>query len=388
MRRNRYEQDDTYVKRDKLRKPQKGKSSRASNLEGSFWLTPDEFAGKTKDGFFSARVVEVHKRHSFISPDTEGGEIATRDVWLGTVARKYLQAEREERNFVAVGDRVLCKQSTEEISDDPEDLPQCSIEHGETRTSLVSRLDPMRPDRVHVLAANTEQLVIVASYLNPTVKWGLIDRYLVLAEAQNLPALIILNKLDLLEDCDKPKFREECKAMVEIYRSIGYEVYEFSAEDKSSIGRTGLAKLKEIFKGKISLLSGHSGVGKSSLINLLRPEIEQDVEREDILYKGRHTTTYASLIKLGIGGYVIDTPGIRSFALADRGPVELTHCFIELRSYIGKCKFRECRHVDEPDCAVREAVREGKISMWRYKSYIAILTGASGREGRMRDIQI
>jgi ribosome biogenesis GTPase len=383
--------DDDYegqAKHDKLRKPKKGKSSKSSDLETSFWINAEEFNGKSASGLFSARIVEVHKKYSFVSPDNEDGKIETRDVWIGTVARKYLQADRNERNFVAVGDRVICKKITLEISDNPDDLPQCTIEHGLVRKSAVSRLDPMTGDRVHVLASNVDQLLIVASYLNPTVKWGLIDRYLVLAEEQRLPAIIILNKADLLKESTKTKFVEECGQMLEIYRSLGYQVFQFTAEDKRSMGEIGIAQLQDIFRDKISLLSGHSGVGKSSLINLMRPEIEQDVEKDDILYKGRHTTTYASLIKLGTGGYVIDTPGIRSFAIAERGAVDLSWCFVELRDFIGKCKFRECRHVDEPECLVREAVRAGKISMWRYRSYIAILTGASGREGRMRDIQI
>ncbi len=388
MTRRRQDDYENLARHSKVRKPQKGKSSKSAELETSFWLPEEEFRAKLSTGDFSARIVEVHKRYSFISPDDDTGKINTRDVWVGTVARKYLQAVRAERNFVAVGDRVICRQSSAEISDNPDDLPQCTIEHGLVRKSVVSRLDPMTGERVHVLASNVDQLVIVASYLNPTVKWGLIDRYLVLAESQRLPAVIVLNKQDLLASCEKEKFVQECAEMAEIYRSIGYPVYQFTAEDRRSMGRNGMAQLKEIFQNKVSLLSGHSGVGKSSLINLLRPEIEQDVEKDDILYKGRHTTTYASLIKLGIGGYVIDTPGIRSFAIEERGAVELSWCFVELRGFIGKCKYRECRHVDEPDCSVRQAVREGRISMWRYKSYIAILTGATGREGRLRDVQL
>jgi ribosome biogenesis GTPase len=144
--------------------------------------------------------------------------------------------------------------------------------------------------------------------------------------------------------------------------------------------------LKETFAGKINMLSGHSGVGKSSIVNLLRPEIEQDVETDGIFYKGRHTTSYASLIKLAGGGYVVDTPGIRSFAIEERTSVELSWCFVEMRDLIGHCKYRECRHVDEPECVVIEAVKKGEIVEWRYLSYLAILTGATGREGRLRDI--
>jgi ribosome biogenesis GTPase len=124
-------------------------------------------------------------------------------------------------------------------------------------------------------------------------------------------------------------------------------------------------------------------------VNLFIPEIVQAVEEDDnIFYKGRHTTSFASFIKLGTGGYVIDTPGIRSFTFEEKGPIELSHCFVEFRPLLGKCKFRECRHMDEPECVIRAAVEAGQLSRWRYKSYLGILLGATGREGRIRDLPI
>ena len=134
-------------------------------------------------------------------------------------------------------------------------------------------------------------------------------------------------------------------------------------------------------------MSGHSGVGKSSLINRFRPEIVQEVEpNSDIFYKGRHTTTYASFLKLGTGGSVIDTPGIRSFLLGERSSIDLSYAFVEMRPYLGQCKFRECRHIDEPDCQVLAAKERGEISERRYKSYLGLLLGDTGREGRIRDL--
>jgi len=386
-----YRKDADYenlAKTDKVKKSSKGKSSKSAELSSTFYLTEKSWDENVKDGFFQARVVEVHKRYSFISPEKSDGTIDTRDVWIATVARKFLQAQRIERNFVCVGDKVLCQASVDKISDVSEDLPQCTIENACERHNSVYRVDPKISERRHVLACNVDQLLIVASYLNPTVKWGLIDRYIVLAESQRIRPVIILNKKDLLKNTSKEKFLQECRDYPKLYKELGYEVHSFYAESESAMGPEALTELEKIFSGKISMVSGHSGVGKSSLVNLLKPEIEQDVEKDGIFYKGRHTTTYASLIKLATGGYVVDTPGIRSFAIEERTAVELSWCFVEMRDLIGKCKYRECRHIDEPECAVRQAVRDEKISEWRYKSYLAILTGATGREGRLRDINL
>jgi ribosome biogenesis GTPase len=234
-----------------------------------------------------------------------------------------------------------------------------------------------------------DQILIVASYLSPKVKWGLIDRYLVMAESEGISAIIALNKADLLQDAERQEERAEAEAMVELYRNLGYRVFSLQANAKGAKRHADIKRLGELLKDKITLLSGHSGVGKSSLVNLFRPEIVQAVEEDDdIFYKGRHTTSFASFIKLGSGGYVIDTPGIRSFTFEEKGPIELSHCFVEFRPLLGMCKYRECRHIDEPDCAVRTAVEAGTISRWRYKSYLGILLGATGREGRIRDLPL
>lgn len=376
-------------KLDKLAKREKVRRSKSRKQEVTHELLASEFEVPESqwvfdDGdeeLFAARVVEVHKRYAFVSVESKKSKIDTNDVWLATIARRFTQAQRKERNFITVGDRVLCRPGSQAGSEVSEDLPSAIIEQRAPRSSRLARLDPMTPEREHVLASNMDQMVIVASYVYPKVKWGLIDRYLVLAEEQEIPAVLILNKKDLLDE-QSEDFREECDAYTKIYRDLGYQVLSVQANDPDADDE---AAIKSVFKKKISLVSGHSGVGKSSLVNLLKPEIDQDVETEDILTKGRHTTTYSSFIKLGVGGYVIDTPGIRSFMIEDRSSIDLSWSFLELRPYQGQCKYRECRHIDEPDCAVVKAVSEGKISRWRYKSYLAILTGASGREGRLRE---
>jgi ribosome biogenesis GTPase len=217
------------------------------------------------------------------------------------------------------------------------------------------------------------------------VKWGLIDRYLVLAEEQGIPAIVVLNKKDLLAK-ESESFQEKCAEEVATYKKLGYDVMELVAVDEND---QQVSALQAILENKISIFTGHSGVGKSSLVNRFNPEIVQDVEpNSDIFYKGRHTTTYASFIKIASKGYAVDTPGIRSFTVGDRNAIDLTFGFKELRPFMGKCKFRECRHIDEPDCAVIEALNKGAISQRRYRSYCGLLLGETGREGRVRDDQV
>ncbi len=358
------------------------KKSHVEQLE-KFEKSEDDW-DTSKEGF-AARVVEVHKRYAFVSTEPVKGEVNTRDVWLATVARKFLQSERVERNFVAVGDRVLCTPA-ENAPDSSEDLPRCVIQSLAPRSACLSRLDPHIPDLRHVIAANTEQLLVVGSLLKPKIKWGLIDRYLVLAEFEGIVPVVVLNKYDLVMSEGTAELKQEVDSMVSLYRSIGYTVVTTTATQDNAIESDGIVQIMKLLEGKITLLSGHSGVGKSTLINLFDPEIVQDVEpNDDIFYKGRHTTSYASFIKLGSGGYAIDTPGIRSFTFPALSSIDLSHCFIEMRPFLGGCKYRECRHLEEPDCVIRQAVEDGKISKWRYRSYQGILLGASGREGRIRD---
>jgi ribosome biogenesis GTPase len=385
---DRYQDDDldNFEKIKKIRRKRNLHRSEAPTVP--FERDESDWDDVQESDKYAARVVEVHKRYAFISPEPNLLQIETRDVQLATVARKYLATSRGERNFICVGDRVLCRPANENEKDQTSELPQAVILHVAPRKTKIARLDPSQESREHILASNMEQLVFVASYAKPSVKWGLIDRYLVLAEIQELPVIIVLNKADLLDemDTDELKDTQEKEAY---YRSLGYELIGIQANRKSPLKDPQIVKLRECLQNRLSLVSGHSGVGKSSIVNLFKPEIEQDIEPDDdIFYKGRHTTSYASLIKLGIGGYIIDTPGIRSFCFEEKSAIQLTYCFREFRDLVGKCKFRECRHVDEPNCLVREQVKAGVVPEWRYKSFLSIFSGSSGREGRIRDISL
>jgi ribosome biogenesis GTPase len=382
-----FEDDDESFDRVSKMKPREKKTSKAAQLEEEFEVQESKWPEKFADGF-AARVVEVHKRYAFVSPEPEEGQIKTRDVWLATIARKFLQAKREQRNFIVVGDRVFCTRTTEDHAGLVTDLPQCVIQLLSPRKNIIKRVDPHRRGMDHVLASNVDQLLIVASYVGPTVKWGLIDRYLVLAELQGIRPIIVLNKKDLLQD-EKEDFRASCDENINNYRTLGYQVFSVQANAASARKNIDIQELKMLLKGRVSMLSGHSGVGKSSLVNLFEPELVQAVEKnEDIFYKGRHTTSYASFIKLGTGGYVIDTPGIRSFVLQELSHRELAFGFVDMRDVTSRCKFQGCRHLDEPGCAVRQAVEDGSISSRRYQSYRGILQGTTGREGRVRDLDV
>jgi ribosome biogenesis GTPase len=339
-----------------------------------------------ESGYRRGRVIEVHKRHAFVAEEDGEGLPDTRLLWLCTVAKRHFQRAHKERNFFVVGDRVLFQPDVDlEIDDDGEpintNLPRGLIQHAFVRHSRLSRKDPLHPEWDHVMLANIDLMVIVASVLNPEVRWGLIDRILVQAELENIPAVIVLNKVDLLGDSKlaTPEFLATYKRRLEIYRKIGYEVVELCALHPKKT-KEGEKRLKALFKGKLVGFCGHSGVGKSSVVNLMQPEFEQIVdENPEIFYKGRHTTTYNSLLRLGIGAYAIDTPGVRSFDTKVSDPITLTACF---REFAGRrCKYRECSHVDEPECAIRSAVDAGEISRERYRSYLGILKGVSFREG-------
>jgi ribosome biogenesis GTPase len=231
------------------------------------------------------------------------------------------------------------------------------------------------------MLANIDLLVIVASVFHPEVRWGLIDRFLIQAELEGLPAAIVLNKVDLLENpkLATEEFLRRYKRRVEIYKSIGYDVFEICAL-KPRKTQSEVKRLRETFKAKLIGFAGHSGVGKSSLLNLMKPEFEQIVDdNPDIFYKGRHTTTYNSLLQLGIGAYAIDTPGVRSFSVEGFDSITLTQCFPEFRGI--SCYYRECTHDHEPKCGIKDAVAEGRISQERYRSFMGVLKGISFREG-------
>lgn len=276
-----------------------------------------------------------------------------------TSLRHTVQEVREIDHVdpVAIGDRVRYADAGEGRGVIVEILP---------RDSKLSRPAPVPGARVfeQVIVANADLVLPVFSVAHPTPKWGLLDRYLVSAEAAELPSLIVINKLDLA--WKNPRFEEE----IEIYRRIGYPVLQVSA-----VTGEGIEELKQALQGKLSVLVGKSGVGKTSLLNAIQPGLGQRVRAvsQGELGKGRHTTTHLEMFALDFGGALVDTPGIREFGLWDIAGEELAYLFPEMDEFVGRCKFGlSCRHDREPGCAVRKAVVAGSISPYRYQSYMRL----------------
>lgn len=225
--------------------------------------------------------------------------------------------------------------------------------------------------QAQVIAANLDQALLVVTLASPRTSLGFIDRFLVTAEAYDIPARLIFNKLDLFSD-EGLEILADYKS---IYENIGYPCFEVSALDGTNIDQ-----VQELLKDKVTLFSGHSGVGKSSLINSLLPSLDLRTHMvSEWSDKGMHTTTFAEMFELPQGGFIIDTPGIRELGVIDIEKQELGHFFPEMRERMNECRFNNCRHINEPGCAVLEALENGEIELSRYESYLSIYHGNDTR---------
>lgn len=284
---------------------------------------------------------------------TEGGEFCN-----GRIKGKFKIDNITSTNPVAVGDIVdVDKEDTEE--------GDVVITDIHLRKNYITRQSPHNKHQHHIIASNLDQSILFATLKDPKTSQGFIDRFLVASEAYHVPAIIVFNKLDLY----KKKELEKLDEMKFIYERNNYKVLSMSL----ALG-SGVEEVKDVLNNKITLLSGHSGVGKSSFINIVFPGLllkTQDVS--DWSGKGLHTTTFAEMFDLSGNGKIIDTPGLREFALMDIEKNELSHYFPEMKALVNKCRFNNCMHIDEPECAVKVAVEEGKIAADRYISYLNIL---------------
>lgn len=219
--------------------------------------------------------------------------------------------------------------------------------------------------QTHILASNLDQAVIVASLVQPATSLGFIDRFLATAEAYHVPAIIVFNKSDVYGEALKDILDDT----INIYRQIGYTVLLCSATAK-----VGIDELKALLKDKTTLFMGHSGVGKSTLLNAVESNLELKTgEISNYTNKGKHTTTFAEMFDLSFGGNIIDTPGIKELGVVDFDERLVSHYFREMKALVGQCKFNDCRHVNEPGCVVMQAVKDGRIREERYASYLSIL---------------
>ncbi len=269
-------------------------------------------------------------------------------------------------NPVAVGDRVILGEQTGET---------VYITEIEDRKNYIVRKPTNLSKQLHILAANIDLALLIVTIKSPTTNTTFIDRFLATAEAYRIPAQLLINKVDLYDAEDL----EYMEALIQLYTSIGYPCTVISA--KKDIG---IDQLSSLMQGKISLLSGNSGVGKSTLINAIDPlHNARTGDISESHHKGMHTTTFSEMFELVNGGYLIDTPGIKGFGTFDMKPEEVGHYFKEIFETSDECRFNNCTHTHEPGCAVLEAVKEHRISESRYSSYLSILNDEE--EGKYRE---
>ncbi len=260
-------------------------------------------------------------------------------------------------NPIAVGDHVLVEHSDEE--------PTANIIGIDERKNHLIRKSVNLSKATHIIAANIDQMVLIASLEKPRTSTGFIDRLLVTAEAYHIPAMLVFNKHDLYDE----NLLKQLAYLMDVYQSLGYPCLTTSVVDELN-----LDSLKEMMVGKVSLLSGHSGVGKSALINKIDPSLDLRTGIISTAHdKGMHTTTFAEMFPLTEGGAVIDTPGIKEFGLVEFEKTELAQRFPEYRELMHDCKFNNCIHLDEPGCAVKAALESGVIEPFRYTNYMNML---------------
>jgi len=281
------------------------------------------------------------------------------------VRGKFKLKKFKTTNPLAVGDQIDFEM--EHATDEPTGI----INHIYPRSNYIIRKSIHKTGHGHIIASNVDQLMILVTLAYPRTSFGFIDRLSVAAESFRIPVTVVFNKMDMLED-ESVEYVEE---VMELYRSLGYECMAISA-----IERQGLGNVESALSNKTTLLAGHSGVGKSTLINELNPEVGQKIGEVSIsVEKGTHTTTFAQMFELKPGMHIIDTPGIKEYGLVDITNEELSDYFPEMRALIGECKFHDCSHTHEPGCAIRAAVDDETIAPSRYNSYLSILEDEDNR---------
>ncbi len=260
-------------------------------------------------------------------------------------------------NPVAVGDNVVFEQEPGKET--------AVIKSIEARNNLIVRKSVNLSKASHIIAANVDLAIVVATIAQPRTSTGFIDRFLVTAEAYHIPTALIFNKCDLYSE---DQIGDMC-VLMEYYQSIGYTSFGVSAKTGFQID-----ELRDLMRGKICLFSGHSGVGKSALVNALDPNLNVRIgEISDVHEKGKHTTTFAEMHHLDFGAWIVDTPGIKEFALYDLEKETLAQRFPEMRELMSECRFNNCTHMHEPGCAVKQALENGDIADWRYVNYLRMM---------------
>lgn len=311
----------------------------------------------------SQSLIDENKEYKLgrvISIASEGIEVACDNKTFTCMLRGVLKKEKTSaKNLVIVGDfvRFECHSETEG-----------SIVYVEPRKSFLSRADTLSQRKEHLIAANIDQVLITVSILNPPLRTSLVDRYIIATRRGNMTPIIVVNKIDLLDQVNQidEKLYED---FLQAYATAGVPVVSVSAETNQ-----GLEALRAVMKDRASVFAGQSGVGKSSLINSVTGLNLAVGETVDKTRKGSHTTTKAHLVPLEFGGWCIDTPGIKSFGLWELKQEDVQEYYTEMHPWSLSCKYPNCKHLQEPECAVKQAVIEGKISLLRYESYESLMS--------------
>ena len=278
---------------------------------------------------------------------------------------KLRTAGIQSTNPVAVGDRV-------EISERLEG--DYSIDNLFDRKNYIIRKATKLSSQTHIIAANIDLAIVLVTLIQPKLKLGFLDRMLVTTEAYSIPTIIVFNKIDVLNEEEQEYLNELCAA----YKNIGYDSIQISVTKNLN-----LEELKAAVEGKVSVISGHSGVGKSSLLNALNPALLARVtDVSDFNEKGQHTTTFAELFEINSKTFVIDTPGLKSFGLTSMDREELKDYFPEMHRLSSGCKFYNCLHINEPGCAVKPAFENGKLPWFRYENYQHLFNELKLAEGK------
>lgn len=285
-------------------------------------------------------------------------------IWQCRLKGKFKTMGLKVTNPIAVGDYVRF-----EIED--ENQNSGIIYEILPRTNYVVRASVHKTAHSHLIAANVDQAILIATLVFPRTSLGFIDRFLVAIESFRIPGVIIFNKQDLLND----EIKEFQTQLMDLYTSLGYTCMATTA-----VTGEGLEDFRQLLRGKVSLLSGHSGVGKSTLVNTIAPTL--DIKTQEVstfANKGVHTTTFAEMFELEPGTFIIDSPGIKELGLSDMKPEEISHYFPEMRERLNECRFNNCQHINEPGCAIKDAVSNGEIAFSRYESYLSMVGGGDNR---------